>query len=425
MKIEELYKIFLEQNQQICTDTRKIEKGAIYFALKGGNFDANSFATSAIEGGCAYAVVDNPAIKNEKCIVVEDALKTLQDLANFHRKQFTIPVIGITGTNGKTTTKELVKAVLSTQLKVHYTKGNLNNHIGVPLTLLSMSKDTEIAIIEMGANHPLEIEFLCTIAEPNYGMVTNMGKAHLEGFGGFEGVIKTKSEMYDFASSHNGKVFVNAADELLMKQSARVKQRILYQNAGFYGDVRAVSPYVTAMLHIGKEETEIATKLFGEHNLINMVAAAAVGKEFCISTANIKKALQEYQPDNNRSQIKKSARGNTLILDAYNANPTSMTMALTAFSKIDSKNKIAIVGDMLELGSASEAEHKNIVRLLELNNITAFLVGPEFAKCHGDFKSFENSTDLKNFLALQNISNTSVLIKGSRGIKLEVVEEVL
>ncbi|MCX6181148.1 MAG: UDP-N-acetylmuramoyl-tripeptide--D-alanyl-D-alanine ligase [Bacteroidetes bacterium] len=425
MSIEELYKIFLAQNQQICTDTRKIEKGAIYFALKGGNFDANFFAQSAIEGGCSYAVVDSQELINDKFIVVADALKTLQDLANFHRKQFKIPVIGITGTNGKTTTKELVGAVLSTQFKVHYTKGNLNNHIGVPLTLLSMTKDAEIAIIEMGANHPYEIEFLCNIAEPDYGMVTNMGKAHLEGFGGFEGVVKTKSEMYDFAALHNGKVFVNAADQLLMKQSARVKQRLLYQNAGFYGDVLALSPYVNAMLHLGKEETEIKTKLFGEHNLINMVAAAAVGREFGVSTANIKKALEEYQPENNRSQIKKSAKGNTLILDAYNANPTSMTMALTAFTKITARNKIAIVGDMLELGEASEAEHKNIIRLLELNKISAFLVGAEFTKCNSAFQSFENSTDLKTFLATTTIADTTFLIKGSRGIKLEVVEEVL
>lgn len=425
MLIEELYKKFIQQNQKVCTDTRKIEKGAIYFALKGGNFDANSFAVSAIEAGCAYAIVDNSELIHEKCIVVPDVLKTLQDLANFHRKQFTIPVIGITGTNGKTTTKELVKAVLSTQLKVHYTKGNLNNHIGVPLTLLSMFADTEIAIIEMGANHPFEIEFLCKIAEPNYGLVTNMGKAHLEGFGGFQGVIKTKSEMYDFIALQNGKVFVNAADELLMKQSAHVKQRILYQNAGFFGDIRASSPYITAMLHIGKEETEIATKLFGEHNLINMIAAAAVGREFGVSVVNIKKALQEYQPDNNRSQIKKSAKGNTLILDAYNANPSSMTLALSAFVKVNAKNKIVIVGDMLELGKASEEEHKNMIRFLELNNINAFLVGKEFSKCKSTFQSFENSTDLKNFLALQNITNTTILIKGSRGIKLEVVEEVL
>ncbi|MFM7023574.1 MAG: UDP-N-acetylmuramoyl-tripeptide--D-alanyl-D-alanine ligase [Flavobacteriales bacterium] len=425
MQIHELYQLFLKQDQKICTDTRKIESGAIYFALKGGNFDANSFALAAIEGGCSYAVIDNPAIKHEQCIVVDDALKTLQDLATYHRRQFTIPVMGITGTNGKTTTKELVSAVLSTQLKVHYTKGNLNNHIGVPLTLLSMRKDAEIAIIEMGANHPLEIEFLCNIAEPTYGMVTNMGKAHLEGFGGFEGVVKTKSEMYDFAAKHSGKIFVNAADDLLMKQSAHVKQRILYQNAGFFGDVRALSPYVCAMLRIGKEETEINTKLFGEHNLINMVAAAAVGREFGISTANIKKALEAYQPDNNRSQIKKSAKGNTLILDAYNANPTSMTMAIRAFANVTGKNKIAIVGDMLELGDAAETEHQNIIRLLELNNIKALLVGPVFKSCGSKFPSFENSAELKISTEIKEIAGATVLIKGSRGIKLEVVEEVL
>jgi UDP-N-acetylmuramoyl-tripeptide--D-alanyl-D-alanine ligase len=425
MRIEELYSIFIAQQQKICTDTRKVEQGAIYFALKGDNFDANDFALQALSSGCSYAVVDKASVAGAQCILVADVLATLQALALYHRQQLNIPVIGITGSNGKTTTKELVKAVLDTQFKVHCTKGNLNNHIGVPLTLLSMPLDTELAIIEMGANHPLEIEFLCGIAAPNYGMVTNIGKAHLEGFGGFEGVIKTKSEMYQYVAAHTGKVFVNASDALLMKQSAMVGDRILYQSDVFFGTVKALFPSVHAELHFNGQCVDLQTHLFGEHNLINMVAAAAVGNEFSVSPENIQKALTQYQPDNNRSQIKKSAKGNMLILDAYNANPSSMRLALLAFAKVEDDNKFAIVGDMLELGEAAAEEHQAIVNLLREQNLKAYLVGVEFEKCADGFKSFASVGDLKAYLSAQNIDKCTVLIKGSRGIKLELLEEVL
>ncbi len=425
MEIEELYRLYRGQNQSITTDTRKLDKGSIFFALKGDNFDANQFAVKAIEAGCAYAVVDDSSIVHPKCIVVKNVLQTLQNLATYHRQQFTIPIIAITGTNGKTTTKELMKEVLATKYKVHFTKGNLNNHIGVPLTLLSMSTDTEIAIIEMGANHPLEIDFLCNIALPNYGLVTNMGKAHLEGFGGFEGVVKTKSEMYDFHAQKEGKVFVNASDELLMKQSSKVKNRIFYQNENISGEVKLSNPCVVANMKIHSQEIEVKSNLFGEHNLINMLAAAAVGIEFGVSVGDIKLALEGYLPENNRSQIKKTEKGNTLILDAYNANPTSMAAALRAFAKSEGGNKIALVGDMLELGSESLTEHQEIVKLIEILGIEAILVGKEFSRCKTSFKVFLDSSSLKSFLAENSWRNKVILIKGSRGIKLEIVQDLL
>jgi len=424
MDIKQLYSIFLQQEQKVVTDNRKVEKGAIFFALKGDNFNANLFAVSAIEAGCACAVVDDSSINHPKCIVVNDVLKTMQDLATYHRRQFKIPVLGITGTNGKTTTKELVNAVLSTQFKVHYTRGNLNNHIGVPLTLLAMPSDTEIAIIEMGANHPWEIDFLCKIAEPNYGMVTNMGKAHLEGFGGFEGVIKTKSEMYQFAQANNGKVFVNASDTLLLKQSAPNVQRLFYQDENVNG-VSLGGATVKFKLNVKGESVEVNSKLFGDHNLINMVAAARVGVEFGVSLANIQKALEAYTPDNNRSQVAVSDKGNTLIWDAYNANPTSMAAAVNAFAKTNGLNKIAILGDMLELGDESEIEHTNMVKLLDELKLKVILVGPEFAKCAANHSSYLSVMELKEYLQQNSLSHYSILIKGSRGIKLEQLKEVL
>ena len=424
MDIKELYSIFLTHSQKVVTDTRKIENGAIFFALKGDNFDANQFAISAIEAGCSYAVIDDSRINHPQCILVKDVLSTMQELATYHRRQFNIPVIGITGTNGKTTTKELVHAVLATQFNVHYTKGNLNNHIGVPLTLLAMPSSTQVAIVEMGANHPFEIDFLCKIAEPNYGLVTNMGKAHLEGFGGFEGVIKTKSEMYQFAKSRNGKVFVNASDILLMKQSEPNLDRLFYQDEKIFGTSLG-GDTVSFLLEAKGESIEVNSKLFGEHNLINMVAAARVGIEFGITLTNIKIALENYTPDNNRSQVERSIKGNTNIWDAYNANPTSMTAAITAFSKTKGANKVAILGDMLELGEEAEKEHAAIVKLLHELKISALLVGPEFAKCNSNYPVFKSSIELKEYLVKNPLNNYSILIKGSRGIKLESIKDVI
>ncbi len=425
MEIKDLYQLFLQQGQKVATDTRKLENGAIFFALKGDNFNANQFAVSAIESGCAYAVVDDKSIQHPKCIIVEDVLTALQNLALYHRRQFSIPVIGITGTNGKTTTKELVNQVLATKFRVHCTKGNFNNHIGVPLTLLSMPLNAEIAIIEMGANHTFEIDFLCKIAEPNYGLVTNMGKAHLEGFGGFEGVIKTKSEMYQFLAGHQGKVFVNASDELLMKQSSSSANRLYYQDSELNGKVISSNPTVKFSLTSQGKNIEVSSNLFGDHNLINMMCAARVGVEFGLTLEEIKKALESYSPDNNRSQVVKSEQGNTLIWDAYNANPTSMSAAVNAFAKTQGANKLAILGDMLELGSESQKEHKAMVALLETLGLNAYLVGPEFVKCTSSFPTFSNAIELKDFLLKSTVSNSSVLIKGSRGIKLETLKEVL
>jgi UDP-N-acetylmuramoyl-tripeptide--D-alanyl-D-alanine ligase len=425
MEIQQLYALFLQQEQKVSTDTRKLEKGSIFFALKGDTFNANEFAITAIQSGCSYAVVDDINIQHPQCIVVSDVLQTMQDLAKHHRRKFNIPVIGITGTNGKTTTKELVNQVLSTRYKVHCTKGNFNNHIGVPLTLLSMRTGTEIAIIEMGANHPLEIDFLCKIAEPNYGLVTNMGKAHLEGFGGFEGVIKTKSEMYQFLTVQQGKIFVNASDELLMRQSALAASRLFYQDSNLNGAVISTNPTVKFQLNYASESIEVASHLFGEHNLINMLCAARVGVEFGVTLGEIKEALESYHPDNNRSQVVLSENGNTLIWDAYNANPTSMSAAVNAFANTTNDKKVAILGDMLELGEEAPAEHKAMIALLSKLNLQAFLVGPEFVKCSSSFKSFANAAELKDYLLQSPLNNYSVLIKGSRGIKLETLKEVL
>jgi UDP-N-acetylmuramoyl-tripeptide--D-alanyl-D-alanine ligase len=425
MDIKDLYNVFLKQEQKIVTDTRKLENGAIFFALKGDNFDANQFAIASIESGCAYAVVDDKSLQHPNCIVVDDVLETLQKLAQFHRRQFSIPVIGITGTNGKTTTKELVNQVLSSKYRVHCTKGNFNNHIGVPLTLLSMPLNTEIAIIEMGANHPLEIDFLCKIAEPNYGLVTNMGKAHLEGFGGFEGVIKTKSEMYQFLSAHAGKVFVNASDELLMKQSSGASQRLYYQDDQLKGTVISTNPTVKFALKHEGESVEVSSNLFGEHNLVNMLCAARVGLEFGLNLLEIKTALEAYYPDNNRSQVVVSQKGNTLIWDAYNANPTSMSAALNAFSNTPNAQKIAILGDMLELGDEASFEHQAMISLLKKLKVNALLVGPEFLKCASSFPSFPNAIELRDFLLQSPLNNSAILIKGSRGIKLETLKDVL
>ncbi len=425
MEIQQIYALLLQQEQKVSTDTRKLEKGSIFFALKGDSFNANEFAVSSIESGCAYAVVDDKSIQHPQCIVVDDVLQTLQDLAKHHRRQFAIPVIGITGTNGKTTTKELVNQVLSTMYKVHCTKGNFNNHIGVPLTLLSMHEDTEIAIIEMGANHPFEIDFLCKIAEPNYGVVTNMGKAHLDGFGGFEGVVKTKSEMYQFLAVHQGEIFVNASDELLMRQSALAPKRLFYQDEHFKGSVISTNPTVNFQLNYIAESLEIASHLFGEHNLINMLCAARVGVEFGVSLNAIKEALESYHPDNNRSQVVLSEKGNTLIWDAYNANPSSMSAAVNAFANTPNERKVAILGDMLELGGEAHKEHETMIALLTKLNLPAYLVGPEFVKCASSFKSFANASELKEYLIQSSLIGHSVLIKGSRGIKLEILKEIL
>lgn len=431
---EEVYELY-KKHRTVCTDTRKIVPGSIFFALKGDNFDANTFAEEALEKGCAYAVVDNPQYaKKEGCILVDDVLKTLQKTAVLHRRQRMIPFIGITGTNGKTTTKELVKSVLSVRHKVYATEGNLNNHIGVPLTILSMPQDTEIAIIEMGANHPGEIAELCRIALPTFGLITNIGQAHLEGFGSFANIVKTKTALYDFVEKVHGKVFVNADNPILMNASCNVERFC-------YGSRENV---FLRMTHLEEEQvkytcclhgtpsapnlTKIESNLIGRYNLENLAAAACVGRYFSLNDQEIREGLNRYEPTNYRSQgIQLNT--NVVIADTYNANPTSMEAALVNFAEMHfSAAKLPILGDMLELGSASKEEHQKVVNLLQkLKFDTAYLVGANFAKTDRPqtYRSFSKVEDLNNFLAQNPLSMHCILVKGSHGIHLEKVIDML
>ncbi len=434
--IEELYSIFLK-HPSVCTDTRDIKPGSIFFALKGDNFNGNTFAEKAIELGSSFVVIDEEKYKkNEKYFLVEDVLSTLQQLANYHRKQLNIPAIGITGSNGKTTTKELINAVLSKKYTVLATKGNLNNHIGVPLTLLSITNEHEIAIIEMGANHQGEIELLCNIAEPDFGIITNIGKAHLDGFGGIEGVKKGKSELYKFIQAKKGKLFVHGDDDLLIELSAN-NEKVTYGTKKLYDIVGAVNENDSEFIsfrwatrytaaNIVKSEL-VNTQLVGIYNYYNLLCAACVGNYFMVEDELINQALREYTPTNNRSQLHKT-KNNTLILDYYNANPSSMTLAIENFAEMKHSNKIVILGDMLELGSEDEKEHDAIVHLLQEKNIlNVYLVGPIFTHAGKkvNAKTFATSDDVVEFLKQNKICNATILIKGSRGIKLEKVVEVL
>lgn len=427
MEIEKLY-TFFKQCNKVSTDTRKITPNCLFFALKGENFDGNQFAQQAIESGAKYAVVDDETVvKSEKFLFVNDVLKALQDLANYHRKQYNIPVLGITGSNGKTTTKELINAVLSKKYHTIATVGNLNNHIGVPLTLLTMHKATEIAIIEMGANHLNEIEFLCRIAAPNYGLITNIGKAHIEGFGSFEGVIKTKSEMYDFVGQHQGKLFVNADDELLMNLSENI-DRITYGANSEHNKLTLISG--NPVLKLSWNDNIISTQLYGKYNFPNVGAAIAIGNFFNIIPKDIIKALEEYVSINNRSQLMVK-NSNTYYLDAYNANPTSMNAAIDSFVEGSFDNKIMILGDMLELGEIAKKEHEFIVQRIIKSKLDAFLVGKHFkalSNHYSDYKNiyfFENYQEVLNYFKTYPLANKNVLVKGSRGIQLEKIVEAL
>lgn len=430
MNIEELYSIYL-RHPLVSTDTRKIQNDSIFFALKGANFNGNTFAPQAIEQGASYAVVDDQSFsdKGPAYIVVDDVLETLQKLANHHRRQLDIPVIGITGTNGKTTSKELVSAVLAEKYKVLFTQGNLNNHIGVPLTLLGLNSSHEIAVIEMGANHIGEIDVLSRIAEPGFGLITNIGRAHLEGFGSPQGVIKAKSELYRFIKESKGVLFVNGDNDLLMSLSEGIK-RITYgqgKNAKVKGQFLKSDPFVH-FKWIGMDDKEYftSTKLIGAYNIENLLAACAIGRKFGVSDEKISKALSEYTPSNNRSQVLKTA-SNTLIMDAYNANPTSMEAALKSFSEMEHNNKWVILGDMLELGKDSENEHKKVINSLkkkEINNVV--LIGPEFKKAsEGSFNVYASTEEAKSFLSEKKLNDAMVLLKGSRGMKLETLAELL
>ena len=356
MKIIELYTLF-KLYPKIITDSRCVENNSIFFALKGENFDGNKFAIKALESGAKYAVIDNAKFKlNDNFILVDNVLKCLQQLASFHREQFVIPLIGITGTNGKTTTKELIHTVLKRKFKTHATKGNFNNHIGVPLTLLEMPLNTEIAIIEMGANHQGEIKELCEIAKPNYGLITNIGKAHLEGFGGFEGVVKAKNELYNFIRNY-GRAFLNS-DNKLLSELAENLNSIKYgtkQDSDCFAEILEINPYVKLRWN----NIDIQSNLIGKYNFENILAAICIGNFFNVAHSNIKSAVENYIPQNNRSQIVQT-KTNKILLDAYNANPTSMSLAIESFELLKSKTKVVILGDMLELGDESIFEHKEI-----------------------------------------------------------------
>ena len=424
--IEQLYQKYVTCNYNVCTDTRNITKNSLFFALKGASFDGNKFAKEAIEKGAKYAVIDNAAYSIEgKTILVKDVLSSLQLLANYHRKQFDIPFIGITGSNGKTTSKELIGCVLETSFKTLITKGNLNNHIGVPLTLLCLRKEHEIAIIEMGANHPLEIKELSTIAAPNYGIITNIGMAHIEGFGSFEGVKKTKKELYDYIQENGGTIFYNNDDSILSSIVPGNATLISYGQKGssISGTITDSSPFISfSWTTQSYQSNAISSHLIGEYNFYNFLLAICIGKFFKIEAEKINKALSNYQPTNNRSQVKKT-KNNTVIMDCYNANPTSVLAALESFKGVNKENKIAILGDMLELGNISQNEHQKVCDFLKENNIDAITVGEEFNKAKHLYKNFKSVDLLIDYLINKPFTSCFILLKGSRGIQLEKLIE--
>lgn len=428
--MDKIYSAFLNSTG-VCTDSRKILKGSIFFALKGPSFNANNFALKALELGASFAVIDEEINSNDKRLFkVDDALTTLQQLATHHRNKFSVPVIALTGSNGKTTTKELIAAALKTKYNVLFTEGNLNNHIGVPLTLLQLKKEHTIAVIEMGANHKGEINLLSSIANPTHGLITNVGKAHLEGFDGFEGVIKGKTELYNYLKINNGIIFCNSNNNFLSPFCENYAHAIYYGNvegAFVNGCVAESIPYLSVQWK-SKENTQInktKTQLTGEYNLENVLSAIAVCKFFSVDNESINKAIENYAPSNQRSQVVKK-NSNTIILDAYNANPTSMIAALKNLEENYSGKKIIILGEMLELGSESLKEHKNILnQTSSMKKDNLILVGNLFAQADEKKEGihFSDSEKAKEFIMSENISDTTILIKGSRGSKMEKVFE--
>lgn len=425
MNLSALYQIFLDC-QLVTTDSRNCPEGSLFIALKGESFNGNAFAGKALETGCAYAIIDEPeyAVEgDQRYILVDNCLQTLQQLANYHRRQLGTRVIGITGTNGKTTTKELISAVLSQSHNILYTLGNLNNHIGVPSTLLRLKAEHDLAVIEMGANHPGEIKFLSEIAEPDCGIITNVGKAHLEGFGSFEGVIKTKGELYDFLRKKEGStVFIHHDNAYLMNIAGGLNlipygtEDNLYVNGRITGN----SPYLTFEWKAGKagETYQVQTQLIGEYNFPNALAAITIGLFFGVEAAKINEALAGYTPQNNRSQLKKT-NDNTLIIDAYNANPTSMMAALQNFRNMEVPHKMLLLGDMRELGAESAAEHQKIADYIkECDFEEVWLVGEQFAAAEHSFKTYPNVQEVIKELETNKPKGYTILIKGSNGIKL-------
>ena len=418
MKIASLYNLY-RQHFLVDTDTRNIRENTLFFALKGDNFNGNSFAEEALKLGASFAIVDEKVYQtNENVILVNNVLKTLQELANYHRRQLNIPVIGLTGSNGKTTTKELIHVVLNKKYNTRATKGNLNNHIGVPLTLLSMTDKTELGVVEMGANHQKEIAFLCTISEPNLGYITNFGKAHLEGFGGIEGVIKGKSELYTFLKENNKTAFVNPDDEIQVKKTQEINTINFKVDALEFLEA---DPFVK----LSYNDKIIQSNLVGAYNYSNIAAAITIGTYFKVSDKDIKEALESYVPKNNRSQIIET-KNNEIILDAYNANPSSMKVALENFESITTTTKVVILGDMFELGDDSLQEHQAIVDLtISLNFDSVYFVGENFNRIKTGKHQFKTYENFEDYIKKNPLENKSILIKGSRGMRLERILEII
>jgi UDP-N-acetylmuramoyl-tripeptide--D-alanyl-D-alanine ligase len=422
--MDQLFSLFY-QSSGVFTDSRNIVQGGLFIALKGASFNGNLYAKDCIDKGANYAIVDDKDFADNKSIFfVNDALVFLQKLANFHRRRFNIPIIGITGSNGKTTTKELIFEVLNSYYITHATKGNLNNHIGVPLTLLQLNSSHEFAIVEMGANRPHDIAELCEIAEPTHALITNIGSAHLEGFGDFEGVLRTKLELFDSVKNKNGVLFVNKDDQNLtsnLPENMAVNYYSVTSESELRGEVESLNPCLNFIWKQKEHDSNLVkTNLFGSYNLYNFLAAIRIGVCFNIPVQKINKSLEDYVPSNNRSQITRTEK-NTLLVDCYNANPTSMQSALLSFAKTESNEKIAIIGDMLELGEEAEQKHKEIIQLLNKLQISYFTVGPIFQKVLENRAIFKCSVtaELNEYLINYPLNNNFILLKGSRGIALE------
>lgn len=426
ISISELYHNYIK-GHRVTTDSRDIQPGDAFIALKGENFNGNQYAAQALEKGASVSFIDEKEYEGDGRILVTDTLDFLQKVAHFHRKHLGIPILGITGTNGKTTTKELCNAVLSVKYKTFATQGNFNNHIGVPLTLLSMDESTEFGIVEMGANHPGEIKILCDIADPDFGIITNIGRAHLEGFGSYENIIKTKTELYRHIFGKSGKVFVNASDKLLMEYSEG-HERETYGQEGtlIKGEIKQTIPYLVYSIKTLKGDLYVKTRLIGGYNFDNAMAASAAGIHWGIDPLNIQKAIENYQPSNMRSQLIKTER-NTLILDAYNANPSSMQVSVSNFRDMPTEHKTVILGEMRELGAESAKAHQEIFKLAcESGFEHIFLVGDNFKDCHDNFITwFKDTDDLINYLCKNPLSEAFIFVKGSRGNKLERIVEYL
>ncbi len=427
MQIEKLYERFKESGK-VSTDTRQIAPGSIFFALRGDKFNANEFAAQALEKGASYAVIDDSNYaSDDRCILVGDTLETLQALAKYHRSKLTIPVIGLTGSNGKTTSKELVNAVLRKKFKSYATKGNLNNHIGVPLTLLSIDSSYEIAVVEMGANHLGEIALLSSIANPTHGFITNIGKAHIGTFGGFENIIRGKSELYQHLITHEGTVFINSQNPILANMAKRFKKPYFYPSAGdyYHAELIDADPFIKFKAENGEV---VQTQLMGSYNFENIAAALCIGKFFAVDAKDANRAIAEYVPGNMRSQIVKK-NSNTIILDAYNANPSSMEAAILNLASMQAPKKVVILGDMYELEEEAEREHNRIGELLKEKKFDrAYLCGQLMKSAKASFPEahyFENKDLLMAELKAKPISDSTILVKASRGIGLETIVEYL